>query len=138
MTGIKYDSEKPRLDLLDWDALEGLALGLTFGANKYGANNWRGGINNSRLIASLLRHLSAIQRGEDLDPESGLPHIDLVGCNWMFLSYNFKHNEHLDDRPTNLTSISASGRATASSGAAHPMAQQAFNFTHTTNNLTHE
>lgn len=96
--GIKHDSSKPKMDLLDWDALEGLAKVLTFGANKYAAHNWRGGIDNSRLIASLLRHLAAIQRGEDIDPESGLPHIDHIGCNWMFLSNNFKHRPDLDDR----------------------------------------
>lgn len=97
-TGLKFDKEKPRMDLLDMSALEGLAQVLTFGASKYAANNWRLGISNSRLIASMLRHLSAIQRGEDVDPESGLPHIDHIGCNWMFLSYNTKHRPDLDDR----------------------------------------
>lgn len=84
--GIKYDQGKPRMDLLDAAALEGLAKVLTFGANKYAADNWRAGIQYSRLISSLLRHLAAIQRGELIDPESGLPHIDHLGCNWMFLS----------------------------------------------------
>jgi hypothetical protein len=96
--GTKYDNNKPKMDLLDWSALEGLARVLTFGASKYEPNNWRSGIVNSRLIASLLRHLAAIQRGEDIDPESGLPHIDHLGCNWLFLSYNFKHRPDLDDR----------------------------------------
>lgn len=100
--GIKYDQGKPRMDLLDATALEGLAKVLTFGANKYtqngvsGANNWRAGIQYSRLISSLLRHLSAIQRGELIDPESGLPHIDHLGCNWMFLS-NFMKQEKQDN-----------------------------------------
>lgn len=100
--GIKYDQGKPRMDLLDAAALEGLAKVLTFGANKYtqngvsGANNWRAGIQYSRLISSLLRHLSAIQRGELIDPESGLPHIDHLGCNWMFLS-NFMKQEKQDN-----------------------------------------
>lgn len=84
--GTKYDQGKPRMDLLDAAALEGLAKVLTFGANKYAADNWRAGIQYSRLISSLLRHLAAIQRGELIDPESGLPHIDHLGCNWMFLS----------------------------------------------------
>jgi Domain of unknown function (DUF5664) len=97
-TGTKFDSEKPRMDLLDWDALEGLAQVLTFGAQKYDSHNWRGGIAYSRIISSLLRHLAAIQRGEDLDPESGLPHIDHLGCNWMFLSHFSKRRPDLDDR----------------------------------------
>jgi len=95
---MKFDQEKPRMDLLDADALEGLAKVLTFGAAKYAAHNWRNGISNSRLIAALLRHLFAITRGEYVDKESGLPHIDHVGCCWMFLSNNMKNRPDLDDR----------------------------------------
>jgi hypothetical protein len=96
--GIKYDQEKPQMALIDFDALEGLAKVLTFGASKYGADNWRGGIANSRIVSSLLRHLSAYQRGEDFDPESGLSHLDHIGCNWMFLSANAKQRPACDDR----------------------------------------
>ena len=95
--GTKHDQGKPMLNLIDPQAIEGLAAVLTFGAKKYAADNWRGGINNSRLIASLLRHLFAIMRGEMVDPESGLPHIDHVGCNWMFLSNNLKNRPDLND-----------------------------------------
>ena len=97
LTGTKHDQDKPMLNLIDPQAIEGLAAVLTFGAKKYAADNWRGGINNSRLIASLLRHLFAIMRGEYTDPESGLPHIDHVGCNWMFLSNNLKNRPDLND-----------------------------------------
>lgn len=97
--GTKFDSEKPRMDLLDPDALEGLAKVLTFGAQKYDSWNWSKGIVFSRLTASLLRHLMAFQRGEDIDPESGLPHLDHIGCNWMFLSALSKRKPELDDRP---------------------------------------
>ena len=95
--GTKYDQDKPRMDLLDAEALEGLARVLTFGATKYAAHNWRYGISNSRLIAALLRHTFAILRGEINDPESGHPHIDHVGCCWMFLSNNFKRRPDLND-----------------------------------------
>ena len=95
---MKYDNEKPRMDLLDPLALDGLAKVLTFGAQKYADHNWRKGIANSRLIAAMLRHLFAIMRGEDIDPESGLPHIDHLGCCWMFLSNNMKVRPEMDDR----------------------------------------
>ena len=100
MSGIKYDQDKVRMDLLDSDALEGLAAVLTFGAKKYAANNWRGGISYSRLLAALLRHTFAILRGEDVDPESGLPHVDHVQCCAMFLSNMMKNRKDLDDRYT--------------------------------------
>lgn len=96
-TGLKFDQDKPRMDLLDAAALEGLAQVLTFGANKYAAHNWRNGLAYSRLIAAMLRHLFAIQRGERVDPESGLPHIDHVGCCWMFLSNQMKTRPDMDD-----------------------------------------
>jgi len=96
--GNKFDQQKPRMDLLDPWALEGLANVLGFGAQKYAPNNWRNGIEYSRIIAAMMRHLSSIQRGEDTDPESGLPHIDHLGCCWMFLSNYMKTNPSLDDR----------------------------------------
>lgn len=96
-TGIKYDGDKLPMDLLDPLALEGLAAVLAFGAKKYASHNWRGGISWSRLIAALLRHSFAILRGEMVDPESGLPHIDHVGCCWMFASNMMKTRPDLDD-----------------------------------------
>lgn len=96
-TGRKDDTEKVPLDLIDPLALEGLARVLTFGAKKYDRHNWRGGIAWSRLVAALLRHTFAILRGELIDPESGLPHIDHVGCCWMFLSNMMKTRPDLDD-----------------------------------------
>ena len=97
MSAQKFDTEKVKMDLLDAQAIEGLAAVLTFGAKKYAAHNWRQGISNSRLIAALLRHSFAILRGEYNDPESGLPHIDHVGCCWMFLSNNMKNRPDLND-----------------------------------------
>ncbi len=96
-TGVKYDGDKLPMDLLDPVALEGLAAVLQFGAKKYAAHNWRGGIAWSRLLAALLRHVFAILRGEIIDPESGLPHIDHVGCCWMFASSMMKTRPDLDD-----------------------------------------
>jgi hypothetical protein len=95
--GTKYDGGKPRMELLDPLALEGLAAVLTFGAQKYAAHNWRGGLSYSRLLAALLRHTLSILRGERIDPESGLPHIDHVGCCWMFLSNMMKTRPDMDD-----------------------------------------
>lgn len=90
MTAIKNDTEKLPLDLIDPLAIEGIAAVLAFGAQKYSAHNWRGGFKWSRLIAALLRHTFAIMKGEFTDEESGLPHIDHIGCCWMFLSNHMK------------------------------------------------
>lgn len=94
----RLDTDKPRTDLLDPVALNGIAAVLAFGAKKYAAHNWRKGMNWGRCIASLLRHTFAFMNGEDLDSESGLPHVDHIACNAMFLCRYFRDNKSLDDR----------------------------------------
>lgn len=96
--GLKFDQGKPRMDLLDAEFLEGVAKVLTFGAQKYAAHNWRNGIQFSRLIAAAYRHLGAINRGEDVDPETGLLHAYHLGCCIMFLSSMMNHRPDMDDR----------------------------------------
>jgi hypothetical protein len=96
--GQKFDQAKPPMYLLDSLALEGLSEVLAFGAKKYAANNWRSGISYCRLLGAALRHTFAILKGEDVDPESGLPHVDHLGCCWMFLSNMMKTRKDLDDR----------------------------------------
>lgn len=98
-SAIKHDSDKPRMDLLDSDFLLGVSDVLTFGAKKYASHNWRSGIAYSRLISAAMRHLAAINRGENIDSESGLHHVDHLACCVMFLS-NFMHTgrTELDDR----------------------------------------
>ena len=97
-TGLKYDSEKLRMDLLDPDFLEDVAKVLTYGAKKYNAHNWRGGLNYSRIIGAIYRHLTAINRGEDIDLESGLSHSSHLGANVQFLNWMMKYRPDLDDR----------------------------------------
>lgn len=95
--GLKYDNDKPQMALLDSNYLEGVAEVLTFGARKYHAHNWRGGITVSRLVSATYRHLGAINRGEDIDSESGLPHVYHLGCCTMFLAEMLQRPEQ-DDR----------------------------------------
>lgn len=95
--GLKYDGEKPRMDLLDPYAIEQLAKVLTFGASKYAAHNWRQGLHKSRLIAAGLRHLFAYLGGQDTDPETGLSHAAHAMCCCMFI-LGLEHRPELDDR----------------------------------------
>lgn len=96
--GVKYDSGKPQMELIAPDAMEGLAKVLTFGASKYAARNWEKGMSWSRVFGALLRHLWKYWRGEDLDEETGLPHIDHAMCCVMFLSSYQKRKVGTDDR----------------------------------------
>jgi hypothetical protein len=74
--------------------VENVAKILGMGAEKYGENAWQDLPDFwKRYKAALLRHLTAIDKGELVDPESGLPHIDHVLCNAVFLSYGYHHGK---------------------------------------------
>lgn len=98
--GIRYDVNKVRYDLLPPIAINELSRVLTFGAKKYAPNNWQKGMNWSRVIGSLKRHLAAIEKGEDFDPETGLLHSAHVMCNAAFLTEYYKIFPQGDDRAT--------------------------------------
>lgn len=83
----RYNKGKPRPTLVEPLAIEGLTAVLEMGAVKYGRNNWRKGLVASEILDSLLRHVNQLVKGETHDQESGLPHIDHIGANWMFYSY---------------------------------------------------
>ena len=82
---VKYDTTKPRMDLLPPEALTEISKVLGYGAKKYSAHNWRKATEWSRYSAAALRHLNAWNAGEDIDGESGLPHLAHAGCCIMFL-----------------------------------------------------
>lgn len=82
---LKFDAEKVRLELFHFGALEEIGKVLTFGAQKYGADNWRQGMSWRRLIGAAMRHLYAFARGQDRDPETGLSHLAHCGCCVVFL-----------------------------------------------------
>lgn len=96
--GIRHDSDKLAWHLVPMHLLEGMVRVLMFGAKKYTAHNWRKGHHYSRITNSLQRHLNAFQAGEEIDPESGLPHVDHILCNALFLSGAIREHKELDDR----------------------------------------
>lgn len=63
-----------------------------------GEHNWRAGFGWSRLIGSTYRHLSAILRGEDFDPESDEPHVYHLSCCVYMLSEHITEGLGKDDR----------------------------------------
>jgi len=83
--GIKYDTDKLRMDLITPEFEKALAEILTMGAKKYGDRNWELGMDPNRIIAAMRRHMLAVRLGESVDPESGLSHLAHAACNLMFL-----------------------------------------------------
>ncbi|MDK7375491.1 MULTISPECIES: dATP/dGTP diphosphohydrolase domain-containing protein [Weeksella] len=97
-SAVRYNGEKLRWSLVDFDALEDMVKVLEFGAKKYADNNWKKGLFTTEICESLIRHLTAYMRGEDIDPESGLPHTGHILCNAMFLSYMQRFKPDFDTR----------------------------------------
>lgn len=98
VTGVKHDDGKPRMDLLPFDSLEEVAKVLSYGAQKYGAHNWRKGFDYSRLVGATLRHLSAWQSGQDTDKETGLSHLAHAAASLLFIIAQEKEGTGKDDR----------------------------------------
>lgn len=98
-SGARYNGGKADLSLIPLCTLEDEARVWMYGKRKYAAWNWAKGMDWSIPLACALRHLSAWQRGEDTDPESGLPHLAHAMCNLRMLTlYSMTYPEG-DDRP---------------------------------------
>ena len=107
MAGIKHDIGKSQIGLLPRYPLEQAGLAMAYGAQKYGRHNWRLGISVQRNLDAALRHILAANEREDLDPESGLPHLAHALCCIMFAFDTIHHGvPGLDDRSPEMTSES--------------------------------
>lgn len=96
--GQKLNVGKVRMELLPPDAVEEVARVFTAGAEKYEANNWRKGISWAFTLGSVLRHVFALLRCEDRDPETGLLHAAHGAAQLMFLAQFQIEGTGPDDR----------------------------------------
>lgn len=94
----KDSAGKPRLSLIPYEALRGMALCLEYGYDKYGLGNWEKGGSWRLLADATLRHFHAWISGEDRDPGSGLSHLSHVLCNVAFLLAYSERHLGIDDR----------------------------------------
>ncbi len=84
-TGGEKGQKIERHDLVSEAFLEQLALVCGIGAEKYDDENWRKGYPWGLSYGALRRHLRAFWTGEDLDDESGLPHLAHAAWHCMVL-----------------------------------------------------
>lgn len=84
--GAKHDAGKARYDLIPPAPLDLIARVLAYGAEKYSDDGWRLVPDwRRRYFSATMRHAWAWYRGEELDPESGLPHLAHAACSLLFL-----------------------------------------------------
>lgn len=109
-SGARYNSGKARYDLIPTHLLKSTADVFEYGANKYAEWNWAKGMPYSVIIGCLKRHIAAIERGEDVDKESGCRHIGHIMCNALMLEHYMNMCEQIpalkekfDNRPTMFT-----------------------------------
>jgi hypothetical protein len=96
---LRYNQGKLEYSMLDLTKLSECVKVLMFGKQKYARDNWKKGMPTSQIIDSMMRHLSAIQNGEILDPESGLSHLGHLQCNALFLG-NGNNTQDVQVLPT--------------------------------------
>lgn len=97
LLGVK----KPPLSLIPPSAIVEEAMAFKEGAAKYGRYNWRSNkVQLSIYVDAALRHLMAFFDGEDIDPDSGLPHEAKVKACMSILIDARNTGNLIDDRPT--------------------------------------
>jgi hypothetical protein len=97
-TGGEKGVKEERFDLLPWEAIGKVARHYAKGAEKYEAHNWRRGYEWSKSYAALMRHLTAFWSGEDIDEETGSPHMAAVVFHALALLTFMDEQPGFDDR----------------------------------------
>lgn len=99
-TGAQKAGNDERYDLIPAEPLRLLAKHFGTGAKKYAARNWEGGYEWSKSFAALNRHLWQFWAGEDIDPETGSPHMVAVMWHAAALTEYMSTHPEFDDRPS--------------------------------------
>lgn len=96
--GNRFNEGKAKLNLIPPEFINDLGKVFTYGAEKYGEDNYTKGLPYSNCAASAMRHLNAFMRGEDNDKESGYSHLLHVTSNMAMLYYQTLNMPNCDDR----------------------------------------
>lgn len=83
-TGGQKAGNDERYDLIPVEPLRKLARHYGIGAKKYSDDNWRKGYDWRLSYAALQRHINQFWAGEDIDEETGSPHM--VAAAWHCLT----------------------------------------------------
>lgn len=94
--GTRYNEGKPRWGLVWYKGFIPMIRVLEIGAKEYGEENWKKGLVKREILESMQRHLASLMDGEELDAQSGLPHMGHIQANAMF--YNYMIDQKSNDK----------------------------------------
>lgn len=98
-TGGQKGSKQARYDLIPAGPLRLVAELYGKGAEKYDDRNWELGYDWNLSFAALQRHAWQFWNGEDLDQETGKPHLASVIFHAMALLEFMETHPEFDNRP---------------------------------------
>lgn len=98
LTGGEKGVKPERHSLIPVEALNSIARLYGVGAKKYAAHNWRKGYEWSKSYDAMNRHMALFWSGEDIDPETGEPHMAAVAFHAMALIVFMQEQPEFDDR----------------------------------------
>lgn len=108
-TGARKAGNLERYDLIPPEPLRLLALHYGRGSLKYQDHNWARGYDWGLSFAALNRHLWQFWAGEDIDPETGSPHMAAVAWHaFSLLQFAIDHPD-FDSRLSTTRAREASG-----------------------------
>ncbi len=98
-TGGEKGQKLARFDLIPAHPLWLLAEHYGRGARKYADRNWERGYDWSLSFQAMQRHAWLYWQGEDIDPETGSPHLVAVAWHAFALLEYARTHPDLDNRP---------------------------------------
>lgn len=97
-SGGRKEVKEAAYALIPAEPLEQLAILYGRGAKKYDAHNWRRGYPWGLSFSACMRHLWKFWRGEDMDEETGVPHVINAAFHCFAMCEFMQHNKDKDDR----------------------------------------
>lgn len=95
--GKKDDSNKPAMALIppkgEWELAKAMTNGL-----KYGKWNYMGGIEATRIISAVKRHVNLFMQGENVAEDSQVHHLAHAAAGCLMLIDILHNNPEMDDR----------------------------------------
>jgi hypothetical protein len=96
----KFGTAKPPIQLIPPSFLVQTSKAMELGAVKYGPFNWRGeAVSRMIYYGAALRHILQAIDGEDMDPESGVPHEAHVAACMAIILDAHSIGKLVEDRP---------------------------------------